>query len=364
MTVVSVGDATLILGDCLEILPTLGKVDAVVTDPPYFCVKPDWWDRQWPDQTGFYDWSEHVIQLLAAQLAGNGSLYWFAWAKHAGMIEARMCKHLEVLNHIVWRKGVAGKSPIGNFRKMQKESLRAFAPVTERILFAAHYGADGFAMGASGYDAKCDELRGFVFEPLRAYFCNELKRSGWSKNNLSREMGVTSRMLDHYTNTVQWAMPTAKQYASMQRILGPDYLKREYDDLKREYDDLRREYDDLKRPFNVSERDQWSDVWDFDPSTNCAGRHPCEKPLPLIAHILKCSTQAGQVILDPFMGSGTTGVAAIRSGRKFIGIEIDPGYFDIACRRIEEAVRQPSLFDEQEREARVVQPPLFAEPAP
>ena len=55
---------------------------------------------------------------------------------------------------------------------------------------------------------------------------------------------------------------------------------------------------------------------------------------------------AAQTILDPFMGSGTTGVACTKLGRKFIGIEIEPKYFDIACRRIEEAWRQPRLFDE------------------
>jgi DNA modification methylase len=53
-----------------------------------------------------------------------------------------------------------------------------------------------------------------------------------------------------------------------------------------------------------------------------------------------------QTILDPFMGSGTTGVACVNLGRKFIGIELEPGYFDIAVRRIEEAYRQPRLFDE------------------
>lgn len=51
-------------------------------------------------------------------------------------------------------------------------------------------------------------------------------------------------------------------------------------------------------------------------------------------------------ILDPFMGSGTTGVACARLGRKFIGIELEPRYFDIACRRIEAAYRQPRLFAE------------------
>ena len=65
--------------------------------------------------------------------------------------------------------------------------------------------------------------------------------------------------------------------------------------------------------------------------------HPTQKPLPLMEWCLSFLPEGGTV-LDPFMGSGTTGVACMRTGRKFIGIEIDKGYFDIAKRRIEEAV--------------------------
>ena len=72
-------------------------------------------------------------------------------------------------------------------------------------------------------------------------------------------------------------------------------------------------------------------------------QHPTQKPLPLMKWCIK---QAGnpQTILDPFMGSGTTGVAAIQMGRKFIGIELDPTYFNIACERIERATRQEDMF--------------------
>ena len=72
--------------------------------------------------------------------------------------------------------------------------------------------------------------------------------------------------------------------------------------------------------------------------------HPTEKPLGLMRW---CIEQAGnpQTILDPFMGSGTTGVAAIQLCRKFIGIEREPKYFDIACQRIEQAAAQGQLFE-------------------
>ena len=55
----------------------------------------------------------------------------------------------------------------------------------------------------------------------------------------------------------------------------------------------------------------------------------------------------GETILDPFMGSGTTGVACVKLGRRFIGIELDPDYFDIACERIRKAYDQPDMFVEQ-----------------
>jgi 16S rRNA G966 N2-methylase RsmD len=76
------------------------------------------------------------------------------------------------------------------------------------------------------------------------------------------------------------------------------------------------------------------------------GRHPTEKPRRLMAEIIADFTNPGDTILDPFMGSGTTGVAAVQLGRKFIGIEKDERYFAIACERIENAQRQGKLFGE------------------
>jgi site-specific DNA-methyltransferase (adenine-specific) len=82
------------------------------------------------------------------------------------------------------------------------------------------------------------------------------------------------------------------------------------------------------------------------------GRHPTEKPRSLMAEILADFTKPGDTILDPFMGSGTTGVAAVRMGRPFIGIEKDERYFEIACERIAKAQRQHALFTEDEAPAR------------
>ena len=69
--------------------------------------------------------------------------------------------------------------------------------------------------------------------------------------------------------------------------------------------------------------------------------HPTQKPLPLMTWCVEFTTGT---VLDPFMGSGTTGVACAQLGRKFIGIEIDRKYFDIACERIDNAYRQERMF--------------------
>ena len=75
--------------------------------------------------------------------------------------------------------------------------------------------------------------------------------------------------------------------------------------------------------------------------------HTCPKPFGMMKTVITRYTEPDTTILDPFMGSGTTGVACVKLGRKFIGIEIEPKYFEIACRRIQAAYDQPDMFVEQ-----------------
>ncbi len=91
---------------------------------------------------------------------------------------------------------------------------------------------------------------------------------------------------------------------------------------------------------------------------NLGHQHPTQKPVGLMCELVNLFTNPGSSILDPFMGSGTTGVAALRLGRKFIGIEIEEKYFDIACRRIEQEAKQPRLFAD-EPPPKLVQANLF-----
>lgn len=78
--------------------------------------------------------------------------------------------------------------------------------------------------------------------------------------------------------------------------------------------------------------------------------HPTVKPVELMAHYIRNSSDFGQTVLDPFMGIGSTGSAAVSLRRRFIGIEIEQKYFDLACRRISDALARPTLFTAVERE--------------
>lgn len=90
---------------------------------------------------------------------------------------------------------------------------------------------------------------------------------------------------------------------------------------------------------------KWKGIASVKAGEDAGRSHPTQKPIALMRW---CIEQAGSPshICDPYLGSGTTGVAAVKLGRRFTGIEIDPGYFDIACRRIAAALKQPDMFIE------------------
>ena len=88
---------------------------------------------------------------------------------------------------------------------------------------------------------------------------------------------------------------------------------------------------------------QMHNLWTLSASRHLT-IHPTEKPENLLQRIILIGSKEGDTVLDPFMGSGTTGVVAKQLGRNFIGIEIDRSYFEIATQRIDNAVREPSLF--------------------
>ena len=333
------------LGDCLEVMRGMeaNSVDLICTDPPYFKVKMDEaWDRQWQNPAAFLAWLDTVFAEFQRILRPNGSLYVFASPQMAARVEVQVSERFNVLNRIRWLKGA------GWHQKAEKEALRSFLSPHEEIIFAEHYGADSMAKGEAGYEAKCDELRGFVFEPLRAYLAGERDRAGWTTRRVAEAYQQKSGsrtvtgMAGHWFERVQWTLPTEENYAWLRMVFAGDYLRREYEDLRREYEDLRREYEDLRRPFAVTPHVPHTDVWDFPTVGAYDGKHPCEKPLSLLEHIISASSRPGAVVFDAFAGSGAIGQAAVKLGREFIGAEIDPHWQRRATRRVANA--QPALL--------------------
>jgi site-specific DNA-methyltransferase (adenine-specific) len=331
-----------IQGDCLEVMATLpdNSIDLICTDPPYFGVKGggdkgrfEWWDRQWEKPTEFLKWIDQLAAQWQRILKPNGSLYCFASPRMAARVEVTLGERFAVLNHIRWVKEA------GWHQKADKEISRQFHSPWEAVLFCEHYGADNIAKGEAGYGAKCDELRGFVFEPLRAYLDGERQRAGFSVRGVAEafQQKTGSRtvtgMAGHWFTSVQWTLPTEENYLWLRRLFngdGDEYLRREYEDLRREYEDLRREYEDLRRPFSVTADVPYTDVWTFPTVQAYRGKHPCEKPAAMLEHIITASSRSDAVVLDCFAGSGSTLVAAKKLGRQYIGIEIDPHWCDVA----------------------------------
>ena len=324
------------------------SVDAIVTDPPYFKVKGEAWDRQWDKPDQFIAWLGDVAGEWHRILKPNGSLYCFASPKMAARVEVMLGERFNVCNRIRWTKSA------GWHNKTRPEDLRSWLSPWEEIIFADHFGSDNIAKGEAGYVAKCDELRGFLFEPLRAYLDGEWSRAGLTPEDANRACGhrLAGGMAGRkYFSASQWCLPTRENYTKLQAWAGSGYLRREWDELKTEYDELKTEYDELKteyehlrRPFSVTAEVPCTDVWSFPIVQHYPGKHPCEKPQELLRHILKASTRPGAIVLDSFAGSGATVLAARDLGRSAIGIERDASWANYARERLERQP-EPTLFE-------------------
>ena len=227
---VTIGDATLYEGDCMDVLPTLGRVDAVITDPPYGVgFKYESHDDKPASYKGGYDaWLMSIIEQCEEKCEDGAPIFIWQSGTHIHHFAKRFPRD--------WRLFVAAK----NFVQMRPTSMQ------------------------------------WSFDPVIVWWVGNKKP--WSAGTASRDF--------HVANTA----PVIGQASNLER------------------------------------------------------GHPCPRPFDQVSHIVSQWVRPESIMVDPFMGSGTTGVAAIQLGRKFIGIEREPKYFDIACKRMEQAHAQGKLF--------------------
>jgi len=325
---------TIIQGDCLEEMKKLpaNSINLIYTDPPYFKVKDEPWDNQWENPAKFIDWIGKLCQEWQRILKPNGSLYVFASPKMAARVECKVGEYFDIVNRITWSK--PGQCYA---EKYGPENFRGYVEMSEILIFAEHFGSDNIAKGEAGYGAKCDELRGFLFEPLRSWFKNKIDENGLNHKLINQAIGSCTSgggMASHYFgDTGQFSLPTESMYKKLQKAY-PLIFDREYDDLKREYDDLKREYEDLRRPFQVTSEVPYTDVWDFPTVGYYEGKHPCEKPIEMSRHVIAASSRPGDIVLDCFGGSCHVADACIQLGRKYIIIEQNAEYCRQARKRV------------------------------
>jgi site-specific DNA-methyltransferase (adenine-specific) len=253
---VVIGDATLYLGDCMEILPTLAKVDAVITSPPY-------------------------NQLESLPKKGSG----------------------------MWAKSTGGA---GFLRKWAEDSYPDDTPEPE-------YQAEQNAIFAALSDVCSDTASLFYNHQVRwrsgecIHPVKWFQPAGWNLRqeiiwNRAGGMMFNARMFCRFDERILWF------------VRGPKWV------------------------WNQSSVGHGT-VWNIAREQQQQGKeHPVAFPLELPMRCIAAATNVGGVVLDPYMGGGTTGVAAAMARRAFIGIEREPKYFDIACKRIEQAYAQRPLF--------------------
>ena len=148
-------------------------------------------------------------------------------------------------------------------------------------------------------------------------------------------------MADHWFSVSQWSFIRPEQYARLQAEAKGNAFKRDHDELKQDHDELKQDHDELKREFYATRayfdntHDNMTDVWHF-PRVEGEDRHghATPKPVAMIERAILSSTPDGSTVAEPFLGSGTTTIAAANRGRKCYGMEISPAYAQVSIERL------------------------------
>jgi adenine-specific DNA-methyltransferase len=328
-------------GDAFHVLPTIApaSVGVLLTDPPYFQVKDEDWDRQWKRRDDFLAWLGSALDAATPALTPAASVWVFASPALTSTVEREVvAPRFRVLNSIRWVKDA------GWHQRAEVEAARRYLTAWEGIIFAEQ--------SASAYDAAVDDLHKAVMAPVAGYLAAERRAADVDRREIARALASEGIYRNEQTGAAMcsdWehgdSLPTSAGYDVLRTVLGPARLLCDYESLRAQWDALTREFyvrrdglDHLRRPFRLSRSAPVTDVWNFAPVMGYPGKHPCEKPLPMLRHMIEASSRPGSLVLDPFAGSGSTLQAAREHGRRAIGIEQDEHWCEHAARRLSQDV--------------------------
>ncbi len=286
----------IIHGDCIDILKNIPdkSVDLIILDPPYWKVVQQKWDYQWRTEEDYLQWCLNWFPEIARVIKLSGSLYLFGYLRNLFYLyQPLMNFGFNFRQQIIINKGI--KAIGGRATK----NYKMFPNVTESLLFFI-------------YDSKP-----FIRKLLK----EKQKKLRLTALEINQQLGVKSNgggMWSLYTgDNILAQVPTKEMWEKLQKILDFEYP-----------------YENIAQVFHIEMgvTDVWEDINFYEEKRY----HPTQKPVKLIERIIKASTNKYNIVLDPFMGSGSTALACLNLDRHYIGIEKEEKYIKVINKRIDE----------------------------
>ena len=307
----------LIHEDCItamqELIDKGVEVDFILTDPPYGTVKGleiDGWSKratEWDDRLD----TDKMLRLATHLLRFKGKMILFSQEPYTSELRTHFCQGLKFTYPLYWLK-----NNFANYLSSKK------APVNL---------IEDMSVFVSKYDLKSKN-------PVRDYAQKLLRHIGENNATINRKLGYHG--ITHFftaPSSVRFELCSERTYNKLIDLYAIDKL-----DYFIPYEEMKQMYNQNKPIFNLPDGEKVKyNVFKYKNPYN--NYHPTEKPVALLEDLILTYTNKGDTVLDFTMGSGSTGVAAMHTGRDFIGIELNPEYFSIAKQRIGKAKLQKTL---------------------
>ena len=312
--------------DCLEGMKDIpsGSVDLIICDPPYGTIKgigkstdkfnkDTTWDVVIPTDQ-LFDQYERVLRR-------GGQVVLFSQEPYTSHLRTFVARNMDFCYPMVWYKDSCGNPLLANI-----------APVSR---------FEDISVWVKKHDST-------NVHPLREYARDLVKYIGKDYKQVAEDFikrGIEKpTRAQHFLafDCVQFGLCTFETYELLEKLYGIRNWGgyRDFWELEEKQTAYAEKY---RRVFNLPDgKASVSNVLEFRKDTDTF--HPTQKPLALIAHLIRQYSNPGDTVLDTCMGSATTAVAAIRTGRNWIGYEMNPEFYKKALRRIDDALRTPTLF--------------------